>query len=95
MSYIINSENTVWRYIDDEVIILNLEGGHYFILNNTGAMIWSLLENNKGLEEIIQTICEEYQKPQEMIRQDVSEIIDHLIKENLIQKSLLATEKKE
>lgn len=41
MAYRINSPSVIHETIDDEVVIINLDKGHYYSLNGSGARIWT------------------------------------------------------
>jgi hypothetical protein len=40
MAYRINSPSVIHETIDDEVVIINLDKGHYYSLDGCGARIW-------------------------------------------------------
>jgi hypothetical protein len=40
MSYRLNSPSVIHETIDDEVVIINLDKGHYYSLDGCGARIW-------------------------------------------------------
>ena len=40
MSYRINSPSVIHETIDDEVVIINLDKGHYYSLDGCGSDIW-------------------------------------------------------
>ena len=41
MAYRINSPGVIHETIDDEVVIINLDKGHYYSLDGCGARIWT------------------------------------------------------
>jgi hypothetical protein len=49
----VNRPKIVSETIDDEVIILNLDRGHYFSLRQSGAEIWHSLDHGASADEII------------------------------------------
>ncbi len=69
--------------IGDEVVIMNLAGGHVLGLNPTGALIWSLLEerDEAGLAE---AVTERYAVDATAARGDVREFLDLLRKRGLV-----------
>jgi hypothetical protein len=42
--HVIASSKIVWQNFDDELIVIHLESGIYYILNRSGASVWRMLE---------------------------------------------------
>ena len=60
MKYTIDAEKVVWRFIDNEAVVLNLVSGHYYGLNKTSSLIWRLLNEEQTAEQIAARIEEKY-----------------------------------
>lgn len=56
----VNSPNVIHETIDGEVVIVNLEKGHYYSMSNTGAEIWSGITTGLSIEELVQKLCAQY-----------------------------------
>ena len=70
---------------EDEAIVLDMKSGNYFSLNQSGAMVWTLIEEGETVEGVIDRICEEYPlDARETITEGVRALIDRLTKEGLI-----------
>lgn len=82
--YRINNEKVVWRTINEEVVILDLDSRRYYSLNKTGSLAWSFLNEKKTGEQIIEKICEEYGLAYRKASQDVFSLIKDLEREGLI-----------
>lgn len=52
MAYRINSPGVIHETIDDEVVIINLDKGHYYSLDGCGARIWSALIAGEPVERV-------------------------------------------
>jgi trimethylamine:corrinoid methyltransferase-like protein len=76
-------EDTPWNIVDDEVVLLNLDSGHYYSLNESGRRVWELLDGENTIPEIINTICEEFDVEQQEAAKDINTLIDELLKEKL------------
>ncbi len=83
-AYTIDANRVVWRLISDEAVVLNLKSGHYYGLNKTCSMIWSLLSRNKTLEEIAAAIAKKYGISPEVVSADVSSVVETFEREGLI-----------
>jgi hypothetical protein len=82
--YSINSDKVVWRNIDGEAVILNLDSGYYYSLNEVGTLIWQLLSEKKDTIRIIEAVRKEYSATESKIKKDLDSLIKDLTKEKLI-----------
>jgi len=46
--------------IDDQVVLLSIESGHYFHLNPVGSRIWSLIETPAAASALIDRLLDEF-----------------------------------
>jgi hypothetical protein len=83
------AENIAHRTFENEVMVLNLDNGLYYVLNETASIMWKwLFINKKSLSKVVSTIASGYhEEDKEMIKKDVDEQLDYWIKENLIVKT--------
>ncbi len=70
--------------IDGEIVMMNMETGHYIALNAVGSRIWQLLEQPLTTMELITVLSDEYNVSEEMCRQDVLEYLYALYHSKLI-----------
>jgi hypothetical protein len=82
MRYRINTPSIIYEVLDGEAVILNLEEGIYYSLNETGKEIWSRLSMHWTAEEIAEAFAEEQGK--NSIRKDVASFIQQLMEEKMI-----------
>lgn len=88
----IPSEEIVARNIEGELIIVPLTSGigdmedELFTLNDTGKEIWEKLDGKKTIDEIISELSSNYNAEPEEIKQDVTGLIEELLKRNIIVK---------
>ena len=54
------SKDAVFRDLDGEAVILDLQSGTYFGLNAVGAHIWQLMERHGTLQAVFDDLCREY-----------------------------------
>jgi hypothetical protein len=78
------SKNVFAQEIDDETIILDSTTQEYFSLNEIGKVIWSLLAENKNLEQIKEEMLEMYEVPEEQLEKDVLNFLQALEQKGLI-----------
>jgi hypothetical protein len=72
--------HVVREVFDDEVIIINMESGNYFSLNNTGAYVWTLIEAGYAADSIVGRMCEEFEGADASAASSVHELLDQLLK---------------
>jgi hypothetical protein len=79
------TKDQVFSPLGQEAVILHLEAGVYYGLNDVGARIWSLLQAPRSVKEIRETILREYEVEPERCDQDVLALIKSLAVEELIE----------
>jgi len=82
------SHSVVTRKTGDEYIIVPVTGNiadmdSIFILNETGAFIWEMIDGEKSVEEIIRLVVEEFDIDRETATNDVLGFLNSM-KEYLI-----------
>lgn len=65
-------------------VLLHLESGQYHSVNETGTLIWGLLDNGCTLPELISGLRTHFQDAPPEIEEDVSSFVDDLLQRNLI-----------
>jgi hypothetical protein len=70
--------------LDNETILLNIDTGDYYTLNNTGAEIWVLLDSALPVGEIIDVVAAKFSISRDKSTNDVLALINILVEENLI-----------
>lgn len=68
----------------DTPILLNIDSGQYYVLNDVGGRIWELCDGIRSVAEIITILCQEYEAPAETVTADVLELVTELVNENLL-----------
>lgn len=72
------NETVVAADLDNEMVLLNIETGLYFGLDELGSMIWSLLAEGMAETAIVQRILDEYDAEPERVRRDVEAFLVQL-----------------
>lgn len=75
----INKPKVVYEIFADEVVVVNLESGNYYSLNQVAAGIWQLIEQDASLAEIVA-----YFGPGKEVNNSIARFIAELHKEELI-----------
>ncbi len=78
------AEDVVWTDLGDEAVLLKLDRGIYFGLDQIGARIWALMADGRSREEIPDIVATEYEVSFERVDHDLEELIGELSREGLI-----------
>jgi hypothetical protein len=80
----INGTKTIHETVDGEVVIINLDTGHYYSLDKTGATVWSIIRDSATVEEIVEGMLQRYDGRRVDVEQGVTQLITQLHQEDLI-----------
>jgi hypothetical protein len=75
------------RKLDDEMVLLNLDSGEYFGLNDTGTRVWELLADGRSREEVIDRLTDEFEVTVEIAAGHVTALCDELLEAGLLSKA--------
>lgn len=82
--YRINSPPITHQTVDNEVIVIDLESGAYYSLRGSGALIWSLLEDDADRATICAEVSRCFGRPVAEIEGSVGPFLEHLLAKRLI-----------
>ncbi len=83
-SKVIVPEEVCFRDFGDEAVILELESGQYFGLDEVGTRMWLKLHEHGEVEAAYRALLEEYQVPESQLRDDLLEFVDRLASRKLL-----------
>ena len=83
-SYRINCPPFVHQAIDGEVVLVNLQTGHYYSLRGCTAEIWGLVESGANLYGITHSLEDRYQAGPGEIAAAVERLLAELLDEKII-----------
>ena len=66
------------------LVLLDLEGGQYFALDEVSARVWELCDGEHGIGAIVEVIGSEYDAPVKTIREDVMAFLQEMLDEKLL-----------
>lgn len=79
------SPNHIHSVIDRDAVILNLQSGVYYGLNDTGNQIWQWLETPKTLCELNKLLLDEYEVSLEVAIADLQHVLQQMLDNGLIE----------
>lgn len=76
--------HVVSRQVDGELVILDLESGIYFGLDEVGARFWALASEGASLSAVFEAMLHEYDVDAETLEHDIRSLVSELEKRKLI-----------
>jgi hypothetical protein len=73
------------REIAGETVLLNVEGGQYFALNEVGTAIWKRLEGGAALGEVKAALLEQFEASPETIWNDLVMLVREMLASELVE----------
>lgn len=70
--------------LDGEKVMMNLDKGEYFMMNEVGSRIWEIISKPINVKEIINTLRNEYEVDEETCKDTVIEFLGRLDNADLI-----------
>ena len=83
-SIVVASSAQVSSDLQDESVILDVQSGTYYGLNDVGASIWTLIQEPKAIANVQAAIMAEYEVSAEQCEQDVLTLVAQLIEIGLV-----------
>jgi hypothetical protein len=80
----INEENVVSRELEGEAVMLNLESGLYFGLDEVGTRIWALIQEHKSLRKVFEAMQREYDVASARLESDLLRLVEELRAKGLV-----------
>ena len=79
------SSNHLYSEIGSEAVILDLQSGVYYGLNETGNQIWHWLQTSKTRSELYKLLLDEYDVPLEKATSDLQSLLQEMVNTGLIE----------
>ncbi len=69
---------------DEDVLLLHENSRQYFALNETGSLIWKMIEGAAAFEEIVQALCDRFDVGPEEAAAAITELLQELRENRLV-----------
>lgn len=70
--------------IDGETVILHLDVGKYYGLNEVGTFVWDLLQEPRSVDELCREVVDAYEVDRDRCRPDVEDLLVDLVEKDLV-----------
>jgi hypothetical protein len=78
-------EGLVEAEIDSEMVIMSIENGAYYGLNEVARKIWELLAEQMSVDNIIEALQREYDDADNQLREDVLALLKDMRENRMIE----------
>lgn len=78
------SESQVSTQVEGETVILQLESGNYFSLNEVGAVVWDELDQPRVVQDLCDRVLREFEVEPSTVVDDVLSLLEQLLSEEMI-----------
>ena len=75
----------MFRDLEGEAVVLELESGRYFGLNETGTRMWLLLQEHGSVESALRALLAEFDVAEELLREELLSFVNNLSSQRLLQ----------
>lgn len=77
-------ERVLFRDLAGEAVLLEVESGRYFGLNEIGTRIWHLLQPGRPLGAVYHSLLDEYEVPPDRLHEDLLGFVERLASRGLL-----------
>jgi hypothetical protein len=77
-------DDVISQALQDEIVLLKLNGDQYYSLDEVGAHAWKLLVENGDVAAVAEQLCEGYAGDPVTIRSDFHVLVGELIEAGLL-----------
>lgn len=78
-------DSVMFRELEGESVILDLDSDSYFGLDQIGTKMWQALTEADSIQAAYDVLLEEYEVEADTLRADLSELLDTLLARGLIE----------
>ena len=76
--HLVVPDRVVTRAIDGATVLLNIETGQSFLLDDIGARAWTVLTASPSIQDAYDTLLAEYRVEPEQLSRDLDALVDEL-----------------
>jgi hypothetical protein len=78
-------DSVMFRELEGEAVILDLDSESYFGLDEVGTRMWQLLTASESIREAHAALLAEFEVDADTLRTDMEELLDDLISKRLLE----------
>jgi hypothetical protein len=78
------ADNVTFEIVADEAILIDINTGTYFSLNEVGTEFWEMLDGEQTIEQHATAIANKYEVETSMVVDDLLELAEEMAKDKLV-----------
>lgn len=78
-------DDVLFRNLDGESVLLNLENENYYGLDEVGTRMWDVLTTSTSIQAAYDTLLSEYEVAPEVLQRDINRLIEDLLEQGLVE----------
>ena len=75
---IARNDSILFSGLDDEILMMSIDNGEYYKLDEMGACIWAMLEEPSAISDLCNVLMSEFDIDLDTCRQDVLEFVNDM-----------------
>lgn len=79
------SDQVAAKVMDGEAVIIDLNTGVYYSMDEAGGLIWTLIEAAQSMGDIVNAVTAAYDVAPAQARSDLEQLVGKMMDENLVQ----------
>ena len=83
-SILYRNPDLLMNTVNGETVMMSIERGNYYGMNATGNLIWSLLEEEKAVNVIVDFLKNKFSLSDETVQKEVYPFLEQLIAEKIV-----------
>lgn len=83
-SIVVRSPDQVSGDLDGKVVLLSIENGEYYNMNEVGSRIWALLEKPMTISALVDHLLEEFEVDRPKCEKEIAVFLAQLQKDRLL-----------
>lgn len=76
--------DVVWQEVQGQVVLLDLQAGHYWSLDAVGSRMWQVLQEHPDVGTAVADLLDVFEVDEPTLRRDLVELIGRLVDTGLL-----------
>ena len=77
-------EDQVFTIVDGEAVLMSVQNGKYYKLDDIGTRVWALIETPTSLAALCDRLVQEYNVERDVCQAEVMSMLERMMQQNLI-----------
>lgn len=81
---VVAADDVMFRELDGEAVLLNLENEAYYGLDDIGTRIWQVVTTSPSLHAAMEILLSEYEVQPKQLKSDINTLLSDLMQNGLV-----------